>query len=153
MNNLVISKDAIPEMTQEMIDKVRQLENITIDMPQIDIQTEHTLHGGMYARTILIPAGTLLTGVLIKIPTTLIAYGEATVYMGDKVKDISGYNVIAASANRKQAFWAKTDTYLTMIFPTVSQTVEDAEHEFTDEFHLLLSHLHDESNKVVITGE
>lgn len=43
-------------------DKVDALESLILQVPQVDLQTKHELSGGVYARTILIPAGTVLTG-------------------------------------------------------------------------------------------
>ena len=40
-----------------------------------------------------------------------------------------------------------------MMFATSAKTVEDAENEFTDEAHLLLSRQQPEHDTVVITGE
>lgn len=150
---LAIPHKAIPAMTEEAIDKVRDLEATCLTLPQEKIVTHHVLHGGMYSRTITIPAGILLTGALIKIPTMLIVEGDAVVYLGDNSVELTGYNVLPASANRKQAFAAKTDTNLTMIFPTNAKTVEDAEAEFTDQADMLFSRLSAETNKIVITGE
>ncbi|THF64465.1 hypothetical protein E6O51_03165 [Pseudothauera rhizosphaerae] len=126
-------------MSGEAVAKVRRLERITSAMPQVEIDTRHLFHAGMYARTIHIPAGVCLTGALIKRATLLIFSGRATVFAGGEVIDLIGYHVIPASAHRKQVFLAHEDTDLTMIFPTEAGTVEAAEAEFTDEAELLLS--------------
>ena len=138
MYNLTTNK-YIPAMTQEAIDKVRALEEATSRMPQVDIQTQHLLHAGMYARTIFIPAGVILTGALIKIATVLIVQGEVIIYTGGDSVLVKGYNILPAEANRKQAFFAQTDTYLTMIFNGDAASVEEAENMFTDEADRLLS--------------
>lgn len=122
-------------------------------LPQVDIPTDHVIHGGMYARTIFIPAGVVLTGVLIRVPTMLIFNGHATVNAGDEPVTLTGYHVLAASAGRRQAFLAHGDTWLTMIFATKAATVAEAEDEFTNEAHLLLSRNADAQNQVTITGE
>lgn len=153
MLDLVVTSNRIPSMSNAAIDKVRQLEKITLQAPQVDIRTTHSLHSGVYTRTIMIPAGVILTGALIKIPTTLIVCGRTTVFIGDQPKDIDGYNVIAASANRKQAFVAHDDTYITMIFCTNAKTVEEAEEQFTDEAHLLSSRRPGSLNDFIITEE
>lgn len=140
MHNLVtIARNSLPMMTDDAIDKVRVFENCALQFPQVDIRTAHTFHAGIYARTIMIPAGTVLTGALIKIATVLIVSGDVTVYIGDETIDLYGYHVLSASAHRKQAFVAHTDTYLTMVFSTKATTVEEAEEEFTDEAHKLIS--------------
>lgn len=140
-------------MSQDSIDKVRVLESFSASLPQVAINTLHIIHAGMYARTILIPAGTLLTGVLVKRSTLLIVQGNVIVYIGERSIEVSGYHVLPASANRKQAFLAKTDTHLTMLFSTVAKTVAEAEEEFTDEVDSLGSRKNPLSNQIIITGE
>lgn len=140
-------------MTSDEIQGVREVEFVSMALPQIDIATTHVIHAGMYARTIFIPAGVLVTGVLIKIGTILIVCGNVLVYLGDEIIELQGYNVLPASANRKQAFATKTDTYLTMIFPSNAENVEKAEKEFTDEVDMLISRNGSVNNQIIITGE
>lgn len=153
MLDLAVLQNRIPAMSEIAIDTVRQLETYTLQAPQIEIPTSHVIHGSMYARSIMIPAGVILTGALIKIATILIIFGDALVYIGSETKEISGYNVLAASSGRKQAFIAKSDVYMTMIFMTMSETVLEAEEQFTDDAHLLMSRHKDAENHIVITGE
>lgn len=141
----------IPAMTQGAIDRVRAFEAQALALPQVDIATHHVIHGGMYARTICIPAGVVLTGAQIKLATVLIVSGHVRVTVGEETRELEGYHVLAASAGRKQAFLALADTHLTMVFPSRAACVEDAEREFTDESDRLFSR-HGE-NEVVITGE
>lgn len=153
MTGLVAAEGRIPAMTAQAIDKVRQLEAITRELPQVEIATDHVLHGGMYARTICIPAGVVLTGVFIRVPTLLVFEGNATVNAGDEPVTLVGYHVLAASAHRRQAFLAHADTRLTMVFATQAKTVAEAEDEFTDEAHLLFSRKPGAVNRINITGE
>lgn len=147
------AESRIPAMTAQAIDKVRELEAITRELPQVEIATDHVLHGGMYARTICIPAGVLLTGVFIRVPTVLVFEGNATVNAGDEPVTLVGYHVLAASAHRRQAFVAHADTRLTMVFATQAKSVAEAEAEFTDEAHLLFSRKPGAVNRINITGE
>lgn len=154
MNALVTTENRIPAMSQCAIDKVRALESCSAALlPQVNISTSHVLHAGMYARTIMIPAGVMLTGALIDIRTTLIICGHVHVFIGDETAEIIGYRVLAAEAGRKQAFVAVTDTYLTMLFKTDAICVADAEEEFTSETHLLMSRADGAINKILVTGE
>jgi hypothetical protein len=129
----------LPAMSDEAIARVRLLEARMLEMPQAEIDTSHLFHAGMYARSILIPAGVCLTGVLIKRATVVILSGHASIYTGGEVIELQGYHVMAGAQGRKQVFLAYEDTYLTMIFPTETSTVEAAEDEFTDETSLLMS--------------
>lgn len=153
MLELVSNQNRVPAMSDAALNKVRALEKIVLEHPQTNIPTIHTLHGNVYTRTIMIPADVVLTGALIKIATTLIICGDITVYVGEKAICLTGYNVLAASANRKQAFVAHSDTYITMTFHTQAKTVEEAEDQFTDDAHLLMSRHDDALNTFIITGE
>lgn len=153
MNEIPITKPGLPAMTAGAIEQVRRLEEASRQHPQVAIATRHVLHAGMYARTICVPAGVLLTGVFIRIPTLLIFSGHATVFIGGETLELAGHHVLPASAGRKQAFVAHADTELTMLFPTRATTVEEAEAEFTDEPHMLFSRNPDAVNHVAITGE
>ena len=146
----VVNRPVFQAMTTEHINAVRALEDVLKQREQVPIETHHVIHGGMYHRTITIPAGAVLTGVLIKIPTTLVLNGDASVYIGGEEIRRAGHHVIPASPNRKQAFIAHADTHLTMSFPTQAQTVEQAEAEFTDEADSLMSR--HQANSTVITG-
>ena len=123
----------LPPMSADSVAIVREFEDAVLQLPQVKINTEHALHAGMYARTIMIPAGTVITGVQIKIPTILIVSGDALFYGDDGTTQFTGYHVTLGAVGRKQAICALADTYLTMMFPTAASTVAEAEEEFTDE--------------------
>lgn len=139
MSELATVEGRIPAMNAEAVNKVRDIENMLRTLPQADIHTDHLIHAGMYSRTIRIPAGVILTGALIKIETVLVFSGKATVYVGDRIMELEGYHVLAASAGRKQVFVTHEDTWLTMIFPSQARSVSEAESEFTDEAEMLMS--------------
>lgn len=128
----------IPPMSPAAIARVRTLEDMQLALdPAGNLPIQHDLHAGMYARTVCVPAGIQITGALIKIQTILVVSGDCYVTLGDDVRRIRGYAVLRASAGRKQAFRALADTWLTMVFPTLAQTVDGAERAFTDEFEKL----------------
>ena len=142
----------IAPMSDAAIAKVRELETAMATLPdQCAIKTDHLLHAGMYFRTVHIPANTLVAGALIKIDTAVIVSGDVTVFVDGEPMLLMGYNVLPASAGRKQAAFAHTDTDYTMIFATSATTVEEAEEEFTDEAENLGSRRSD-SNVIQITG-
>ena len=127
------------DMSDLAIHKITELESELIKAPQVPIDTKHYFHAGVYARTIMIPRGFALTGALIKIPTLLIIQGNCIVTMGETSEVVQGYNVIPASLNRKTAYYAYDDTFITMLFATDASSVEEAENEFTDEADRLMS--------------
>lgn len=131
--------DIIPTMNSVSIAKVEQLEAAIKELPQIEIKTDNLFHAGMYARTVKIPAGAIITGTIIKIPTILIISGHCVFHIDGAPKEFDGYNVFAAKAVRKSALVALSDVHMTMLFPTDAKTVYDAEQEFTDEGDNLIS--------------
>lgn len=152
MNDLAIPFASIPATSAGIIKQITDAECELLCLEQIDLVTEHVLHGGMYARTVRLPPGVIITGALIKVATILIFNGDADVLIGDTSARISGYGVLAASAFRKQVFVTRSQVELTMIFPTQAKTVEEAEAEFTDEADRLMSR-RSTRDVVVITGE
>jgi hypothetical protein len=141
----------LPAMTSADVEKVRALESHLLDLEQVPIQTQHHFHAGLYVRTIRIPAGVMITGALIRIPTLLIVSGHVTVFIGGEALELQGYHVVPGHAGRKQAFLAHADTDLTMTFATRATTVEEAEQEFTAEADMLKSRQQD-GNTVFIEG-
>ena len=141
----------VPAMSDGDVSRVRALEENLRKLPQAQIPIQHIFHAGVYARTITIKAGVMLTGALIKIPTLLIFNGHADVFTGgDGTVELEGYHVIPAQAGRKQIFYAHADTCLTMLFTTSANTVEEAEKEFTDEWELLMRC--EGKEEIIITG-
>ena len=146
-----VREAGLPSMSVEAVGKVRCLEEAAGRCPQVAVETDHLFHAGMYARTIHVPAGMVLTGALIRVPTIVIVSGDCTAYVGEEAIDLVGYHVLAGGAGRKQVFLTRADTDITMIFPTSAGSVEDAEAEFTDETGLLMSRRHQDLNRVRIT--
>ena len=123
-----------------------------MESQQIDIQTEHIIHGGMYSRTIRLKAGEVISGAHYLVPTLVVTDGDCLVSSGDFWVELLGYHVIPASSGRKQIFVARRDTAITMIFRTDAKTIEKAEEEFTDEACRLMSR-RSENDIFTITGE
>lgn len=142
---MLICQPIIPTMTLAAIDKVRRIEDYAFTQEQIDIPVRHFLHAGMYARSVTVPAGVMITGALIRVATVLVVSGDAHVYVGDDFRHLVGYNVFAADKDRKQIFVAVKDTDITMLFPTQAKTVKEAEEQFTDEYRLLTTRADEEA--------
>lgn len=153
MTDIVVATNRIMPMSDDAIDKVRNLEQRLKGLRQLTLTTDHVIHGGMYSRSLFMPMGAVLTGVLIKVPTILIISGHVTIWLDNERTEIAGYQVFACSAKRKQAFAFHGDTHMTMIFATDSKTVADAEDEFTSEADQLMSRSGHAINNINITGE
>lgn len=114
-------------------DAVTELERQVLAAPQVDLRTEHALTGGVYARTITIPAGVVLTGALHKKDHINIVEGDITVTTDDGPVRLTGYHVIAVKAGSKRAGFAHSDTKWTTVCHTELIDIEAIEDEMTDD--------------------
>lgn len=139
--------------TEETLRQALEVQQWARTQTDLPIPLMHTLHGGTYTRTARLPAGSVITSVLVQIATTVIAYGDFSV-LGPNYEwqRYSGFQVFPASANRRQVYAAHSDTTIVMIFPTEATTVAEAEAEFTSEVHLLQSS-GGANDTTIITGE
>lgn len=94
-------------------EKLDQLEAILKTHEQAEIPVKHRFSGGIYAREITIPKGTLLTGRIHKFDHfDIMLSGDMTVSTdsGD-VKRLSGLNIMEGTAGKKRAGFAHEDTH------------------------------------------
>lgn len=151
-----IATQSLCAASADTIAKLTRVQDALLKTPQIEVHTEHIIHGGIYTRTIRMKPGTYVMGAHYKVSTTVVLSGTLYAYVGDGWKRFEGYNVIPASKGRKQLFATPPenteDAAITMSFRTDAKTVEDAENEMTDEAELLMSRKSD-GDSVVITGE
>lgn len=143
----------ISPMTNAQIEIATEAENaIRTELNIIRCCTEHTLHAGIYSRTLFMPRGSIVAGVVIKVPTTLVLCGKMAVYIGDEVKHIDGYNVLTTLGDRKQVVYAIEDSYATLSFRTDAKTIDEAEQQMTNEYERLMSREPESINIINVTG-
>lgn len=139
MNSIKVHECAL-QSTDSEVEFAKAVESEALKQEQVEIETTHNFHAGIYSRTILIPKGVLITGALITIDTLLTIAGHCIVFNGPNgATEYKGYNIIKGMAGRKNVFYALQDTYLTMQFATKSIDVDSAEREFTSEIDKLAS--------------
>ncbi len=114
-------------------DAVAALGDMLLTLPQTDLSTQHLVHGGMYARTIFIPAGTVLTGALASADNICVVHGDITVTTDDGPKRLTGFNVLAATAGKRRAGVAHADTWWSTLWPTDLTSIHDIEDSLTPE--------------------
>ncbi len=150
----IIASVSLTEPCERYLNAMREFEKAVencSEKEQIYTDTHHTLHGGVYSRTVFVKKGSLFTTALVKKPTTLILNGNINIFVGGKVVHLKGHRVIMGLVNRKSVIYAVEDSYGTLAYATEAKTVEEAERELTDD--LLNSSLANSENKVLITDQ
>ena len=109
-----IPKKPVPNLTVRK--GIMALEHGMIQLPQLEILPKHYFADGIYAREILIPAGTLLTGMIHKTQTIdVVSYGDISVLTEAGVKRIQGPCTLISQPGIKKVGYAHTDTLWTTI--------------------------------------
>jgi hypothetical protein len=98
-------------------------------LPQIEIPVKHYIHGGMYAREITIPKGTLITGMIYKFDHfDIMVSGDITVTTDSgEPKRLTGYNCFKGQSGKKRAGYANEDTVWITLHPFGSEVSSDGE--------------------------
>lgn len=113
--------------------KIRRLEAILLRAPQVDMQTTHALSGGVYARTVFIPAGTVVTGATHKKDHICIIDGDVETILDGQPQRITGRVVINGTKGVKRAVYAHDDTLWTTVCSTSLTDIEAIEAELVEE--------------------
>lgn len=118
-------------------EQVRALEAQILELPQVDLQTEQLIHGGVSVRTVFIPAGAVVTGALTNLDNICIVCGDITATTDEGPIRLTGFNVIPAGKGFKRAVVAHEDTFWTTVHRTDKATQQEVEDEMTDEAAML----------------
>lgn len=106
---------------------VRKIAEAMRDLPQVQVDTQHHLVNGMYARTGFIPAGTLIAGCTHKTDHISILHGDALITLDDGPHQLSGYNILPTKKGMTRALYAVSDCWMTTICKTESDNLADIE--------------------------
>ena len=119
-------------MTDLISDKftnaIIEVENILLSLPQVELPLTHDFVDGVYARTMFIPAGTILTGAVhSKDCFSVIRTGSLMIFTVDGKQHFKTGDMIASHAGIKRAGYAIEDTYITgfMANPTNEKDLDN----------------------------
>jgi isocitrate lyase len=121
-------------------EQIERLEAAMLDAEQqgagvVVIATTHHFADGLVARTILIPAGTILSGAAHKSEHLNIAHGDITVWTEAGMRRLTGYHVLPSQPGAKRVGLAHADTYWTTLHanPTNERDVTKLEDALVEE--------------------
>ena len=118
-------------------DAVRRAEAFLLTLPQLDIQTQHIVHGRVSVRTIFIPAGGHITGAQTNLANVCIVSGDITVTTDEGPQRLTGFHILPANPGAKRYGVAHADTWWTTVHHTDLTDITAIEDEMTDESALL----------------
>lgn len=102
------SREQIERLEGEMLSLEGQGHGLALD-------TWHHFADGLMARTILIPAGALLTGAVHKAEHLNICAGDITVWTEQGMQRLTGYRVLPSLPGAKRVGHAHADTWWTTV--------------------------------------
>jgi len=131
------------EITREQIDR---LQAEMVNMPQVELETEHFFVPGMYCRKLARPAGTLIVGKVHKQPHFfLCAKGEIIAWSEKGMRKPKEGDVIESQPGTKRVTLAVVDSIGITIHKTDKTDLDDIEAELIEPDDLALF---DSSNKL-----
>ena len=112
MNSVAVIEDICVGGLLPNREKLLELEQIMLKMPQVEIPVKHYTHGSMYAREILIPKDTILTGKIHKFDHfDVMISGDITVSSDtEETIRMTGYNIFNGVPGKKRGGYAHEDT-------------------------------------------
>jgi hypothetical protein len=116
--------DVLPSTpTREQIERLEgHLLDAEANGAGVAIEPLHHFADGQVSRTILIPAGTILTGAAHKGAHLNVCCGDITVWTEAGMKRLTGYQVVPSLAGAKRVGFAHADTWWTSIHPNPTNT-------------------------------
>lgn len=133
----LISEELLPvagPTPAEMRAHIFSLEAEILKLPQTDLPLRHYFAKGLYAREMLIPEGTVLTG---KIHTTehlcFITKGSISVLAEEGMRRINAPAILISKPGAKRAGFAHEDTIFVTVHATEETDLEKLEAELTAE--------------------
>lgn len=106
-------------------------EAIRRDLVLVDMPVRHHFSRGVYARELLIPAGTVLTGKIHKFDSlNILLEGELLVLTDQGVKHVKAGHLEVSPPGTKRAAYALTDTRWLTVHGTHKTDVAEIEAEF-----------------------
>lgn len=130
-------------------DKILELEDKIAAMPQIEGKVDHLFSDGLYARTLYIPAGAVLTGKVHKRDhINFLMKGTIRVMTDEGMKLLEAPQIISSKKGIKRAGFAITDTEWTTVHATTATDVATVEDEIAEESRPHILKLLDEQKSV-----
>lgn len=116
------------------ISKVIAWEDFAKSQPQLELQVNNYFSYGVYARELLIPADTILTGEIHKFENlNILTKGKIKVLIGDNIEIIEAPYIVVSPAGTKRIAHTITDCVWVTIHGTHERDVDKIKDQFIAE--------------------
>jgi hypothetical protein len=133
INELMTCNFNQPVTLEEKIalrEKIFKFENFLLSIDGLKIEPIHSFAKGIYARQILIPKGTFVTGFIHKHEgLNIVSYGKMSVVSDEGFYIVEGPCTMVSKSGIKKAGYAIEDTLWTTIHATDETDIEKLEQE------------------------
>lgn len=121
-----------PELVRKAI---FDLEDFLLTLPQVFLPITHHFSGGVYAREMLGPAGTIITGKIhTKDHINILSKGSLTVFTEHGIDHVKAPCTMVCKAGTKRVGYVHEDCVWTSIHSVSSENLEEVEDEiFTND--------------------
>ena len=122
-------------------EQIEQAEQALLTFPQVVLETWHHFADGLVARTIMIPAGTVLTGAVHKAEHLNVCFGDIDVMTDAGMQRLTGYHVIPSLPGTKRIGRTYSDTLWTPVHlnPGNERDIAKLEDALVEDAHRLQS--------------
>lgn len=117
---------------REYREQVKTMEEVLLAHPDahVDLPVRHYFAGGVYAREMSAPAGTIAIGKIIKVPNiATISKGDVSILTENGVMRVQAPYTWVAPAGTKRAAYFHADTVWTVYHATESTDIEEIERQ------------------------
>ena len=127
--------------------EILRIEQEILKMPQVELPIEHYQIDGVYARSMFIPAGTILTGKIHNFESiAILAKGRIRITNGTESYIISEGHIMVDKPGVKRLGYAETDVVFITVHRTDNTEIEAIEKE-------LVSATFEEYEQQLLLGE
>lgn len=152
MNELQLMHElSIPDKKRQR-EAIVELERRMLAQPQIHMEPIQLIHGGMYARAVTVPKGTILTGdIYLFDHIEIMTSGKLAVTTDDgQARVLKGFNVMSALSGKKRAAYAiEETTWITVhaVGDTQDMTGDDIQARVTTDSFQSLSKFYEDIDR------
>ena len=131
-------------------DQINRLQAQMVNMPQLELQTEHYFVPGMYCRKVFRPAGALIVGKVHKQPHFfLCAKGEIIAWTESGMKRLQAGDVVECKPGTKRVTLAVEDSIGITIHKTDKTDLDEMEAELVEPDDTALFNSHNQIKQIV----